>query len=232
MGEDGTAQEEGVPALSRQARNRLRTRARILDAAFDLFSRQGYEETTIQEIADRADIALRTFYYHFDSKASLAMAWFHDWSEDLAAAIDAQPADADPAALLSGALAILAAKGYPGALVWTDGEGRPAVPLPAVILSEEADPAFSGLVYHRLAAGFRRLSGVFRTRLGYDDDAVEPYALAAAVLSVWFVGVHGTHDAVDRGRHPPPGQELARQVFGFYVGGLGRLWEGRTQPPR
>ena len=222
MGEDGRD-----ATLSRQARNRLRTRARILQAAFELLSRQGYEKTTIQEIADAADIALRTFYYHFDSKASLAMAWFHDWSDDLAAAIDAQPPDADPAELVTGALAFMTAKGYPGAMAWTDADGRPALPPPAMILFEEADPAFAGLVYHRLVAGFRRLSGVFRERLGYDEDAVEPYALASAVLSLWFVGVHGSHDAVARGRRPPSGQELARQTFGFYVGGLERLWEGR-----
>lgn len=219
-----TAPAAGTP--SRQTRNRLRTRARIMDAAFDLFSRQGYENTTIHEIADAADIALRTFYYHFDSKANLAMAWFQDWSDDFAAAVDSQPADADPGELLAGALRQMAAKGYPGRATWTDAEGRPAAPPPMQALFAETDPALAGVIYARLVSGFRRLAGVFRVRLGFDEDALEPYALASSVLAVWFVAIHGTHDALARGRTPPSGQEVAQRTFALYAEGLGPLWKG------
>lgn len=40
----------------------------ILDQALELFSRRGYRETTLQEIADRLGITRPAFYYYFRSK--------------------------------------------------------------------------------------------------------------------------------------------------------------------
>lgn len=212
---------------SRQVRNRMRTRKRIMDAAIELFTRQGYEKTTIQEIADAADIAVRTFYYHFDSKAGLAMAWFTDWSDDLEAAVDAQPPSASPADLLMGALASLVAKGYPGGMAWADAEGRPSVPPQVQALLQVSDPAFAGVVYQRLVAGYRRLAGVLRARLGYADDAWEPYAITGALLSLWFVGVHGSQDMIARGFAAPPAQVSVQRALTAYSQGLEQLWVDR-----
>lgn len=63
-----------VPPLKtdRRARRRQRTRERILDAAARLIAEQGYERTTIEQICERADIALMTFYNTFVSKQQLS----------------------------------------------------------------------------------------------------------------------------------------------------------------
>jgi AcrR family transcriptional regulator len=45
-----------------------RTRAAILSAAAELFTRQGYETSTMQEIATLADVGLGTMYGYFPSK--------------------------------------------------------------------------------------------------------------------------------------------------------------------
>lgn len=47
------------------------TRARILDAALDLFRCQGFEETTMRGIAAAADVSLGSAYYYFQSKEDL-----------------------------------------------------------------------------------------------------------------------------------------------------------------
>jgi AcrR family transcriptional regulator len=44
------------------------TRARIAAAAFELFAAQGYDNTTVDAIAERAGIARRTFFRYFRSK--------------------------------------------------------------------------------------------------------------------------------------------------------------------
>ena len=44
------------------------TRARILSVANELFIEQGYEGTSLREIADRLDITKAALYYHFRSK--------------------------------------------------------------------------------------------------------------------------------------------------------------------
>jgi AcrR family transcriptional regulator len=47
------------------------TRQRILDTALELFSAQGYERTSLREIADRLDIRKASLYYHFASKEAV-----------------------------------------------------------------------------------------------------------------------------------------------------------------
>jgi AcrR family transcriptional regulator len=44
------------------------TRERILAVANELFTEQGYEGTSLREIADRLDITKAALYYHFRSK--------------------------------------------------------------------------------------------------------------------------------------------------------------------
>lgn len=47
------------------------TRARILDAAAELFVRDGYGATALQDIADRAGCAVQTIYYGFGNKQTV-----------------------------------------------------------------------------------------------------------------------------------------------------------------
>lgn len=50
------------------------TRARIIEAAYRLFSARGYEATTMQAIADEAQVAVQTVYFGFRTKTSLLAA--------------------------------------------------------------------------------------------------------------------------------------------------------------
>jgi len=50
------------------------TRRHIIDAAYDLFYRQGYAQTSIDAVAEAAGVTKRTLYYHFDSKQTLVAA--------------------------------------------------------------------------------------------------------------------------------------------------------------
>lgn len=52
------------------------TRSRILDVALELFRRQGFEPTTMREIAAEADVSLGSAYYYFESKEDLVMAYY------------------------------------------------------------------------------------------------------------------------------------------------------------
>ncbi|WTM17823.1 TetR family transcriptional regulator [Isoptericola halotolerans] len=72
----------------------LRTRARILDAALDLFERQGYDATTVAEIAARAQITSMTFFRHFPTKAAVLVSDPYD--PLIARSVAAQPRDLAP----------------------------------------------------------------------------------------------------------------------------------------
>ena len=47
------------------------TRRRALDVALELFAEQGYEKTSLREIAERLDVTKAALYYHFASKEAL-----------------------------------------------------------------------------------------------------------------------------------------------------------------
>ncbi|HEX8033352.1 MAG TPA: helix-turn-helix domain-containing protein, partial [Ktedonobacterales bacterium] len=61
-------------APGRVARRRARVRADLLSAARQVFTTRGYQEATISEIIQRADVAMGTFYLHFRDKEALLVA--------------------------------------------------------------------------------------------------------------------------------------------------------------
>jgi len=96
-------------------RKRDRTRNALIDAAIDLFERNGYDGTTVADIAEAADIGTRTFFSYFASKEELL---FPESDARVAAAVTAianrEPGDrpADATRLLAPILDELAARGY------------------------------------------------------------------------------------------------------------------------
>ena len=56
---------------TRRAEQARATRRRIIDQALELFLRQGYAATTVDQIAARAGVAVQTVYFHFDNKATV-----------------------------------------------------------------------------------------------------------------------------------------------------------------
>ncbi len=62
---------------SLRQRKKQRTRQAIIDAGTALFAEQGYEETTLAQLADAAEIAPSTFFNYFGSKADIVFG-LHD----------------------------------------------------------------------------------------------------------------------------------------------------------
>jgi len=56
---------------SRWERRKERTQRRLLEAAERLFRTQGFDATTVEEIAEAADVAKGTFFNYFESKESV-----------------------------------------------------------------------------------------------------------------------------------------------------------------
>jgi len=67
-----------------QARG-LATRARILRAAEERFSRSGYDGTSVHDIAERAGIGVGTVYHHFPDKRAVLLALVADWGDRVTA---------------------------------------------------------------------------------------------------------------------------------------------------
>ena len=59
--------------LGRRELNKRHCRQRILRASRQLFSTKGYEETTMDDVADRAEVSKATLYNYFPGKDSLLL---------------------------------------------------------------------------------------------------------------------------------------------------------------
>jgi AcrR family transcriptional regulator len=57
--------------LSRRERKKLATRQRLVQASLDLLLTNGYDETTVEQIADAADVAKGTFFNYFETKEAI-----------------------------------------------------------------------------------------------------------------------------------------------------------------
>ena len=72
-------------------RKRRSTKSRIVKAAWNLFYKNGYEQTTVEDIINAAKTSKGTFYHYFKGKEALlnSLSYLFDQKyEDLAAVID------------------------------------------------------------------------------------------------------------------------------------------------
>lgn len=59
------------------------TRQRIQDVALELFAEQGYEKTSLREIAERLDVTKAALYYHFKTKEEILVSIFEDLTQPI-----------------------------------------------------------------------------------------------------------------------------------------------------
>ncbi len=71
-------------------------RERLVVAAVDLFSEQGYDETTVAQISERAGVTRSTFFRHFSDKRELLVAGQATLSHLLAEGITSAPPGSSP----------------------------------------------------------------------------------------------------------------------------------------
>jgi AcrR family transcriptional regulator len=85
------------PERTAERRDINGTRERILDIALDLFIEQGYEKTSLRQIAEELGFSKAALYYHFASKDEILLALhlrLHDLSRAAFARLDSAPATA------------------------------------------------------------------------------------------------------------------------------------------
>jgi len=84
-----TTQPPGDRSLPLRERKKLRTRRALAEAALRLFTANGFDATTLEELADEADVSKSTFFRFFPAKEAAAIeAEAELWSAYLAALAD------------------------------------------------------------------------------------------------------------------------------------------------
>ena len=82
----------------------MTTRRALQQAALSLFAERGYEETTVADIAARAEVGLRTFFVHFPTKEDVLFDGSHEDFPDLFRLIVSAPEGLSDLAALEAAL--------------------------------------------------------------------------------------------------------------------------------
>src|ERR1700722_19266811 len=73
---------------------RTDTRSRVQEVALELFAEQGYEKTSLREIAERLGVTKAALYYHFKSKEDIVHSFTDDYFGEFDGLLDwvrAQP---------------------------------------------------------------------------------------------------------------------------------------------
>jgi AcrR family transcriptional regulator len=105
-------------------RNRQAAYAEISDTAMRLFSKRGFDDTTVEQIAAAAGISPRTFFRYFASKEDIVVGDMLRLGEVVRDALRERPAAEDPWQAMTNALAALA-----------DAPGRPTRALETAMLT-------------------------------------------------------------------------------------------------
>ncbi len=85
-----------VDAPNRRERKKSATYRSLLDSALALFAERGFAETTIDDIAARADVAPRTFFRYFANKAAVLQPATDDYLERFRGELGDAAADEPP----------------------------------------------------------------------------------------------------------------------------------------
>jgi AcrR family transcriptional regulator len=120
-----------APTGRREA-NKQATRIALLDAATQLFARQGFEATTVRDIALAANVTERTFYRYFDGKEDLVAGEYLSWLATLQAAITGRPAQEPPFVAVQRAMTSLSQQAAAGRGLlprWLSGDDPPGMRL-------------------------------------------------------------------------------------------------------
>lgn len=168
-------------ALGLRERKKAKTRAAIQRHALRLFREQGYEATTVEQIAEAAEVSPSTFFRYFPTKEDVVL--YDDLDPLLFAAFDAQPAELSPIQAMRRALrqVFISLPTEETEQQWERGR---------LILSV---PELRMRMLDQLAQAVQQISEMLARRVGRraDDVAMRTYAgaIIGALLSAVLTGV-------------------------------------------
>ena len=158
-------------------RKKARTRAAIRDAAMRLFGEQGYAATTVDQIADAAEVSQSTFFRYFPTKEDVVLT--DDYDPAVFDVLLAQPPEVHPIDAV-----IAAVHEIFGAM---SDEDRAAESRRQHLL--HTVPELRGRALQQSAAAVRLLGEAFARRAGRPADDFPSHVMAGAVAGAALVAM-------------------------------------------
>jgi AcrR family transcriptional regulator len=160
------------PLVGRRERKKAATRQAIADAALQLFLARGYDQVSIRDIADAADVSTTTLFKHFTGKEALVFDQDEAQEAKLVAAVRERPAgqsivDALREHVLNAGLLVAA---HPDLIEFTS--------------LVDATPALRAYAERMWTRHTDALSAAIAEESGVDHDNLECVTLARFVLEI------------------------------------------------
>src|SRR5680860_78309 len=174
------ATEQNAQAPDRGLRDRKKalTKQAIEEAASDLFLERGFDETTVQDIAERAVVSRRTFFRYFTSKEEVLFAGEREEIRRAGGVLASRPAEESLLASLEHAITALA-NAYSH-----DRDHRLAR---ARLITDH--PSLSGAHLQLLSELEKEVVGFVGTRLDLPSDDPQVRLVAGTAVVVYRVSV-------------------------------------------
>jgi AcrR family transcriptional regulator len=162
------------PAVGLRERKKARTKASIQHHALRLFRERGYDATTVEQIAEAAEVSPSTFFRYFPTKEDVVLS--DEYDPMIVAAYKAQPPEISPIQAMRGAMR--SAFGQIPAEELEDIRERSALIMQV--------PELQAATLANLTQTMRLLSGIVAERVGRAPDDFAVRNLSGALLGVWI----------------------------------------------
>ena len=208
-----TPDQDGVPVHSGlRQRKKDSSRRAIEDAAWELFAEQGYEETSINDIAERANVAPRTFFRYFPTKEAVMYPQFDELLESVCNEFRKRPVDEPVITSLFESFEVLG-----GSL-----EGEASRARARMEMMKRPGQRPPGTEYFRTRLSETTAELVLE-REGDSDDARMRARLASGVISLLIDTAHNCW--MEAGAHEPLHDvgDRCRQVMGEMIGTMRQM---------
>lgn len=191
---------------------KARTRLAISDAATQLFVERGFERVTVAEIAEAADVSIKTVFNYFPTKEDL----FFDRAEELVAGLERTVRERPAGTTVAAALHALLTENlvpFPGAGWARLRDEEPYERYRAFVACEHASPALRARRLVVAEGWAPRLAAAIADALGLAADDVRAAIFAQTVLGAMALRERALSEAVLAGRSPRTVERRVRALM-------------------
>ena len=182
--QQSTVGDPGRPTVGLRERKKARTRASIREHAMRLFREQGYGETTVEKIAEAAEVSPSTFFRYFPTKEDVVIS--DDYDPLLIAAFRAQPPEVSVVDALRESVRVV-----------FSGLDKDALEHEAYRHQlMETVPELRAAMYTEYRRSIDLLATLAAERLGLDPESFEIRAFAGALIGVMMAVAYSSDGLV------------------------------------